>query len=87
MVYLEVGKGTLEEKRFVKLEYEISCLDISPLEEGEERTHLAAVGMWSDMSVRIFSLPGLEPVVKELLGGEVIPRAVLFCSFEKVRDK
>eukprot|EP00271_Cylindrocystis_brebissonii_P010251 TRINITY_DN26392_c0_g1_i1.p1 TRINITY_DN26392_c0_g1~~TRINITY_DN26392_c0_g1_i1.p1 ORF type:complete len:1092 (+),score=241.19 TRINITY_DN26392_c0_g1_i1:211-3486(+) len=84
LFYFEIGAGALEEKQSVKLEFEVACLDVSPLEEGEERAHLAAVGMWTDMSVRIFSLPGLTPVVKEKLGGEVIPRAVLFCSFEKV---
>lgn len=84
LVYFEIGPGELKETKFVCLEYEISCLDLNPLDEGEEKTHLAAVGMWTDMSVRIFSLPGLELVAKENLGGEVIPRSVLFCSFETV---
>lgn len=84
LVYLEVEAGALREAKFVHLEYEIACLDINPLREGEERTHLAAVGMWTDMSLRVFALPSLDMVAKELLGGEVIPRSVLFCTFEQV---
>ncbi|KAK2660168.1 hypothetical protein Ddye_006701 [Dipteronia dyeriana] len=35
--------------------------------------------MWTDISVRIFSL-----LTKENLGGEIIPRSVLLCSFEGI---
>jgi DNA damage-binding protein 1 len=44
---------------------------------------MAAVGLWS-MEVCVYALPTLEPLTREVLGGEVIPRSVLFCAFEGV---
>ena len=32
----------------------------------------------------MYALPSLEPLTREALGGEVIPRSVLFCAFEGV---
>ncbi|XP_031500678.1 DNA damage-binding protein 1 [Nymphaea colorata] len=84
LVYLEVGNGTIMEVKHVQLEYEISCLDINPIGEDPYRSQLAVVGMWTDISVRIFSLPGLDIITKEHLGGEIIPRSVLLCAFEGV---
>lgn len=84
LVYLEIGNGKLAEVKHVQLDYEISCLDINPSGENPNYSTLAAVGMWTDISVRIFSLPSLELFAKENLGGEIIPRSVLLCTFEGV---
>ncbi|KAJ1405368.1 WD40/YVTN repeat-like-containing domain superfamily [Sesbania bispinosa] len=84
LVYLEIGDGTLQEVKHAQLEYEISCLDINPIGENPNQSHLAAVGMWTDISVRIFSLPDLNLITKEHLGGEIIPRSVLLCAFEGI---
>eukprot|EP01018_Ginkgo_biloba_P031082 Gb_27300 [translate_table: standard] len=84
LVYLEIGDGTLTEAKHVQLEHEISCLDINPIGDNQNRSELAAVGMWTDLSVRIFSLPNLELITKEFLGGEIIARSVLLCTFEGV---
>jgi len=84
LVYLEIGDGILQEIKHAQLEYEISCLDINPIGENPNHSHLAAVGMWTDISVRVFSLPDLNLVTKEQLGGEIIPRSVLLCAFEGV---
>lgn len=84
LVYLEIGDGTLTEVKHAQLEYDISCLDINPIGENPNFSQLAAVGMWTDISVRIFSLPDLNLITKEYLGGEIIPRSVLLCSFEGV---
>ncbi|CAL9145369.1 unnamed protein product [Musa hybrid cultivar] len=84
LVYLEIGNGKLTEVKHVQLDYEISCLDINPSGENPNYSTLAAVGMWTDISVRIFSLPSLELLAKENLGGEIIPRSVLLCTFEGV---
>ncbi|AQK92546.1 DNA damage-binding protein 1a [Zea mays] len=40
--------------------------------------------MWTDISVRIFSLPDLVLIRKENLGGEIVPRSVLLCTLEGV---
>ncbi|XP_062160376.1 DNA damage-binding protein 1-like isoform X2 [Alnus glutinosa] len=84
LVYLEIGDGILTEVKHAQLEYEISCLDINPIGENPDYSQLAAVGMWTDISVRIFSLPDLNLITKELLGGEIIPRSVLLCAFEGI---
>ncbi|KAM0950707.1 putative transcription factor WD40-like family [Dioscorea sansibarensis] len=84
LVYLEIGVGKLREVKHLQLEYEISCLDINPIGENSSYSTLAAVGMWTDISVRMFSLPGLDLITKECLGGEIIPRSVLLCSFEGI---
>lgn len=84
LVYLEIGVGKLREVKHLQLEYEISCLDINPIGENSSYSSLAAVGMWTDISVRMFSLPGLDLITKECLGGEIIPRSVLLCSFEGI---
>ncbi|KAK8960477.1 DNA damage-binding protein 1a [Platanthera guangdongensis] len=84
LVYLEIGNGKLAQVKHLQLEYEISCLDINPIGEKTNSSSLAAVGMWTDISVRIFSLPSLDLITKENLGGEIIPRSVLICAFEGV---
>nr|XP_027191973.1 DNA damage-binding protein 1 isoform X1 [Cicer arietinum] len=84
LVYLEIGDGILQEVKHAQLEYEVSCLDINPIGENPNQSHLAAVGMWTDISVRLFSLPDLNLITKEHLGGEIIPRSVLLCEFEGI---
>ncbi|KVH77823.1 Cleavage/polyadenylation specificity factor, A subunit, C-terminal [Cynara cardunculus var. scolymus] len=84
LVYLEIGDGILIEKKHAQLKYDISCLDINPIGENPNFSNLAAVGMWTDISVRIFSLPDLNLITEEHLGGEIIPRSVLLCAFEGI---
>ncbi|XP_060203147.1 DNA damage-binding protein 1 isoform X1 [Lycium barbarum] len=84
LVYLEIGDGVLNEVKYAKLDYDISCLDINPIGENPNYSPIAAVGMWTDISVRIYSLPDLNLITKEQLGGEIIPRSVLMCSFEGI---
>ncbi|KAL1805820.1 hypothetical protein ACET3Z_028888 [Daucus carota] len=84
LVYLEIGDGILNEVKHAQLEYDVSCLDINPIGGNSSYSSLAAVGMWTDISVRIFSLPDLNLVTKEHLGGEIIPRSVLLCTFEGI---
>ncbi|KAK9936890.1 hypothetical protein M0R45_013712 [Rubus argutus] len=69
LVYLEIGDGVLIEKKYVQLDFEISCLDINPIGENPNYSQLAAVGMWTDISVQIYCLPDLNRITKEHLGG------------------
>ncbi|CAM8892866.1 unnamed protein product [Rhodiola kirilowii] len=84
LVYLEIGDGILNEVKHAQLEYDISCLDINPIGENPNSSPISAVGMWTDISVRIFSLPDLSLITKEQLGGEIIPRSVLLCTFDGI---
>ncbi|KAM3349701.1 hypothetical protein ACQJBY_022539 [Aegilops geniculata] len=83
LIYLEITNSKLVEVKHVELDHAISCLDINPIGENLQYSSLAAVGMWTDTSVRIFSLPGIELIRKENLG-EVVPRSVLLCTIEEV---
>ncbi|GKE24646.1 DNA damage-binding protein 1 isoform X2, partial [Tanacetum coccineum] len=84
LVYLEIVDGLLVEKKHAQLEYDVSCLDINPIGDNPNYSNLAAVGMWTGISVRIFSLPDLTLKTEEHLGGEIIPRSVLLCAFEGI---
>jgi len=86
LVYLEIRDAKLVEVKHAQLEHEISCLDLNPIGENPQYSSLAAVGMWTDISVRIFSLPDLELIRKENLGGEIVPRSVLLCTLEGVHS-
>eukprot|EP00899_Mesostigma_viride_P024186 jgi/Mesvir1/4952/Mv04573-RA.2 len=83
LIYLEIGRCALTQKGHARMEHEVSCIDVTPLTPGAPAASLAAVGMWTDISVRVFRLPGLERVASEPLAGEVIPRSVLLCRLEK----
>ncbi|XP_059618303.1 DNA damage-binding protein 1 [Phlebotomus argentipes] len=80
--YIEVCEGALVQKAQVTLDYEVACLDISPLEERQTRADLIAVGLWTDISACVFKLPNLELLHTEKLGGEIIPRSILMTAFE-----
>jgi len=38
--------------------------------------------MWTEISVRILEIPSLKEIMREKLGGEIIPRSVLFVDFD-----
>ena len=43
---------------------------------------LVAVGLWTDITVRLLKLPTFEEITKEALGGDIIPRSILMAQFE-----
>ncbi len=63
----------------------MACLDVTPIEEGADRADVCAVGMWTDMSLRILHLPTLGQVTKEDLHSEIIPRSILFTTLAGVQ--
>lgn len=63
-----------------ELENEVACLDITPLTEGAETSTLCAVGLWTDISIRILSLPALKQLQKENIGGGQWDLAVVASS-------
>ncbi|KAM0860241.1 hypothetical protein ACQ4PT_046665 [Festuca glaucescens] len=84
LVYLEIRDAKLVEVKHAQLEHEISCVDLNPVGENQQYSSLAAIGLWTDISVSIYSLPALELIWKENLGGEIVPRSVLLCNLEGV---
>lgn len=81
LFYMEIISNEIVSKGSTTLQHEVACLDISSL-DGNSEAKIAAVGLWTDISVRILTLPGLEECNKELLGGEIIPRSILMTCFE-----
>ncbi|KXJ71791.1 DNA damage-binding protein 1 [Aedes albopictus] len=82
--YIEIEDSKLVHKSTVTLDYEVACLDISPLEDNATQAELVAVGLWTDISACILRLPNLEVVHTEKLGGEIIPRSILMAHFEGI---
>ena len=68
----KVKEGKLEQSSDKTLEHEIACIDITPLNDKEAKSDILCVGLWTDISVRLFKLPTLEELAKESLGGEII---------------
>ncbi|GAM28062.1 hypothetical protein SAMD00019534_112380 [Acytostelium subglobosum LB1] len=83
LIYIEIQDQSLVVVKETQLQYEISCLDISLL-DGFDKATMCAVGLWTDISVRLLSLPTLTEVYKETLGGEILPRSLMFITFEGI---
>jgi len=82
LFYLEVKDGSVVAVADTTLEHEVACIDVTPFEDGAVKTDLLSVGLWTDITLRLFKLPSLEMVAKEPLGGEIIPRSILMVKFE-----
>lgn len=81
--YLEIRDGSLVECGHITLDYEVACLDISPLTENPRSpADMVAVGLWTNISAVMLRLPDLQVVHTEKLGGEIIPRSILMTCFE-----
>ena len=51
------------------MEHEVACIDITPLSVDKQRAELCALGLWTDISVRVLKLPTLDMIQCQLLGG------------------
>ncbi|KAL5007237.1 hypothetical protein ScPMuIL_016043 [Solemya velum] len=84
LYYLEIFPGELKQISMTTTDYEVACVDITPLKEGSEKSSLCAVGFWTDISARVLKLPNFESLHVEMLGGEIIPRSILMATFEGI---
>lgn len=80
--YVEIQDGELVQRSQTTLPHEVACLDISLLDLKAPKAKLVAIGLWTDISVSVLSLPTLETLNNEKLGGEMIPRSILMANFE-----
>ncbi|RXM30031.1 DNA damage-binding protein 1 [Acipenser ruthenus] len=69
LCYLEIQCGELKQISSTEMEHEVACLDITPLGDSNGVSSLCAVGLWTDISARILSLPSFDMMHKEMLGG------------------
>eukprot|EP00111_Clytia_hemisphaerica_P011207 TCONS_00032834-protein len=79
--HFEIEDENLKQTCSTVLDYEIACLDVTPA-DNEEASDLLAVGLWTDISVRLLRLPNLQEIHKVKLGGEIIPRSILMIQLE-----
>lgn len=84
LYYLELLQGDIKQVSTSTMEHEVACVDLTPLREGEEKSHLCAIGLWTDISARVLSLPDFNSLHVEMLGGEIIPRSILMTTFEGI---
>ena len=91
LVMLTVTGGAWTVAAEATMAHEVACIALAPQTAGGSSAMetdaaaplppMAAAGLWTDLTVRLLSV-GLEEVGCEALGGEVIPRSLLFASFE-----
>ncbi|XP_028966942.1 DNA damage-binding protein 1 [Galendromus occidentalis] len=86
LVYLEIRDGSLTEIKRTRLEYEIACMDLNTLDKEGDQTSIITVGLWTDVSILVLSLPDLEQLFRQELPKDVIPRSVLKITFEGSTD-
>lgn len=67
--------------RSITMKHEVSCVDVTPGVDSAS-SGLAVVGLWTDISVCVIDLGGMEVVAKEGIGGDVILRSVLMADLE-----
>ncbi len=82
LFYLEIGPGVLTQCGEVTLEYEVACIDITPLggDDRQQRSEIVAVGLWTDITVRVLKIPTLDQISKEALGGgELVQKCCILC--------
>lgn len=94
---LNAESRQLQEVQKVVLDQDIACVSMSATNStdtsnggsamdvdasnAEQPAHLLAVGMWTDNTVRLLTLPGLEEVSRVKLGTETQARDVTIASF------
>ncbi|KAG1174443.1 hypothetical protein G6F70_004910 [Rhizopus microsporus] len=81
LIALQVVNDTLQVIGETQFPYEISCIDIHPIQSATESAFVA-IGTWNNVSVCLLKLPNLEVVAQESIGGTVMPRSILISQFE-----
>ncbi len=52
------------------MDHEIACVDINPIaSEDKSKSSICAVGLWTEISVRLLALPNFENIYTQPLGG------------------
>ena len=52
------------------MEHEVACVDVTPLgDDLSAKSDLCAIGLWTDISVRLLKLPSLDIIHTQPLGG------------------
>ncbi|TPX39150.1 hypothetical protein SeLEV6574_g07407 [Synchytrium endobioticum] len=85
LVYLELSdRQELVQVSDTKVDYEVSCVDISPLQGPQAISKVCAIGLWGEGGVQVLGIPNWNVIAAESLGEEVIPRAVQLSMFDGI---
>ena len=68
--YFEIMEGEIVPLGSTNLDFQVSCLDITPF-SNFERTDYVALGLWTDMSIKIVRVPDFKELHYEKLGGGI----------------
>ena len=82
ITYLSIDNGHINQIAQVEVDYDIACVDITPLDKDSDTSKYCAVGCWVDGSLRIYSIPDFEKLQTHELGGEIVVKSILMCPFE-----
>ncbi|XP_064399977.1 DNA damage-binding protein 1-like isoform X3 [Halichondria panicea] len=80
LFYLEITNDAIKQITEAVMEYEVACVDVTPLGD-ERKSSIATIGLWTDISVRVLTLPSLETIYTEPIPGDIIPRSILMVVF------
>ena len=63
------------------MEHEVACVDVTPLgDDLSAKSDLCAIGLWTDISVRLLKLPSLETIHTQPLGGGTMYMYMYTCK-------
>lgn len=48
---------------------EVACIDINPIGDDKVKSSMCAIGLWTDISVKLLTLPGFETTHTQPLSG------------------
>ncbi|KAI9141453.1 mono-functional DNA-alkylating methyl methanesulfonate N-term-domain-containing protein [Paraphysoderma sedebokerense] len=83
LVYLEYQNSSIVEIGRTQFPTDIGSLDITPIDiENPNRSDTCAVGLWTEISIRLLRLPTLQEDHKELLGGTAEIRSILRANLD-----
>ncbi|CAG8674264.1 11574_t:CDS:10, partial [Dentiscutata erythropus] len=83
LIYFQVQGMELVEINQRKLQYEIACMSINPLDPiHPESSSIVAIGLWTVVGVQVLRLPSLEIIADQPLEGASMTRSVLLSTFE-----
>ncbi|CAG8461735.1 4837_t:CDS:10 [Gigaspora rosea] len=83
LIYFQVQGMELVKINQRKLQYEIACMSINPLDPiHPESSSIVAIGLWTVVGVQVLRLPTLEIIADQPLEGASMTRSVLLSTFE-----
>ncbi|CAG8577446.1 14785_t:CDS:10, partial [Acaulospora morrowiae] len=85
LIYFEFLDAELVEVSRKRLFFEVSCINIHPLDTiDKEKSTIAAIGLWNMKGLKILNLPSLTVLTDMALDSFSIARSILLETFENI---